>query len=91
MTLNPNKDLDFSYLTPAKVRRDAKRDAVHDRLIQSLIADAKARGVVALRCDECGYDRHSLHRIGQGCNAPHPYLDGETCDGWNLSEVFSKQ
>lgn len=51
-----------------------------------LIADARARGVVALQCETCGY-RHPLIRLGHGCNAAHPELDGETCEGWTLNEV----
>lgn len=50
------------------------------------IADAKARGVVALQCTECGY-KHPLTRLGYGCNAAHPTQDGVACDGWQLNEV----
>ncbi|WP_295819859.1 hypothetical protein [uncultured Deinococcus sp.] len=52
----------------------------------ALIADAQARGVIALQCEECGY-RHPLSRLGYGCNAAHPTQDGDTCEGWNLKEI----
>lgn len=55
-----------------------------------LIADAKRRGVVALQCECCGY-KHPLSRLGYGCNAAHPYNDGETCEGWNLREVVAQE
>ena len=54
-----------------------------------LIADARRRGVTALECEECGY-RHPLTRLGFGCNAAHPSIDGETCEGWNLREVLAQ-
>ncbi|MBZ9712226.1 hypothetical protein [Deinococcus multiflagellatus] len=53
-----------------------------------LIANLKAAGVIALQCEDCGY-KHPLTRLGFGCNAAHPDIDGETCDGWNLKEVRS--
>lgn len=59
--------------------------------IHQLIADAKARGVVGLRCAECGHVHTSLHMIGRPCNFAHPDMDnhdGETCGCWELLEVF---
>lgn len=53
-----------------------------------LIEDAKRRGVVALQCETCGC-KHGLSRMGAGCNAAHPEIDGETCEGWDLVEVFA--
>ncbi|GGB71618.1 hypothetical protein [Deinococcus soli (ex Cha et al. 2016)] len=84
-TTNPNRHLDL-HRTPAQVRRDARRDTTHDRVIAGLIADAKARGVTGLRCDACGC-QHGLGRIGLDCNASTD--DGGTCGHWNLSEIVA--
>lgn len=56
----------------------------------ALIQDAKARGVIALECEECGY-RHSLERLSLGCSAAHPTIDGATCEGWDLREIMGVQ
>lgn len=87
MTLNPNKDLDFSYLTPAYIRREMERDRAHDRLHTLRLTAAKERGVSALVCESCAA-RHSLYLIGERCNAAHPDVDGDVCGG-PLAEVLA--
>ena len=61
--------------------------STHKFTREQLIAAARLRGVVALQCEECGY-KHPLTRMGFGCNAAHPSIDGATCEGWGLREVF---
>ena len=59
---------------------------------QQLMADAKARGVTGLQCEECGYIHRSLHMIGRPCNVAHwdnDNHDGEACGSWNLREVLA--
>ena len=80
---NHRNELDFSG-QQAFFKREQSRDAAHDAVIKSLVADAKARGVTGLRCDDCG-TLHSVHRIGDACNAFD--ADGELCGCYGLSEV----
>lgn len=53
----------------------------------ALITDARRRGVTRLACETCGH-KHPISRLGLGCNAAHPEIDGATCEGWDLAEVI---